>query len=238
MRLILTLLLATVLASAVLVAFPTVDLATAQVFYNGITFPIEANRPVETIRMALYAAEDVGFLLTLALTLRRQTFLNLAPRDWLFQMLIFLLGPGLLVNGILKRLWNRPRPFQITDFGGKADFSRAWAVSDQCCGYRSFVSGEMAGATALAICLTLILRANRQNLGPILYRAGLALTLSLPLFTAWQRLAAGRHFLSDVAIAALLTALLAAMLHRIVYRDRPPQALLTSQPIPPISRLP
>ena len=218
MRLIWALLLATLLASAAFAAFPTLDLATARLFNDGSSFPIAANRPVEALRMTLYAAEDAGFLLTLILILRRRPFLNLQPRQWLGQMLLFLLGPGLIVNGILKPFWGRARPFQITEFGGPAAFSRAWQVSDQCCGYKSFASGEMAGATALAICLTIILRANRLALGRNLYWMGLGIAALLPLVTAWQRMAAGRHFLSDIVISALLVSLLAALLHRVLRR--------------------
>ncbi|OZA14256.1 MAG: hypothetical protein B7Y02_04815 [Rhodobacterales bacterium 17-64-5] len=238
MRLVLALLAATCLASAVFVGWPAIDLGMARLFYDGTGFPVEADRLVETTRMALYAAEDAGFLATLVLTLRRRPFLHLAPRAWLFLMLVFLTGPGVLVNGLLKPVWNRARPFQTLDFGGKAQFTPAWSIGHDCCHFRSFVSGEMAGATALAVCLILILRANRTNLGPIRYGAGLALTAAVPLFTAWQRIAAGRHFLSDVVLAMLLTLLAAAALYRMTGRAAHSQALLTSQPIPPISRLP
>ena len=218
MRLILSLLLATLLASAVLVTFPSLDLATARLFYDGTAFPIAANRPVEAVRVALYAAEDLGFLLTLALAMRRRPFLNLTARQWLFQMLVYLLGPGLIVNGILKRFWGRARPFQVTEFGGSAPFSRAWAISDQCCGNTSFVSGEMAGATALAISLAMILHANRLRTGEKVYWLGLLATLALLLVTAWQRMAAGKHFLSDIVISALLVCLMAAVLQRMLPR--------------------
>lgn len=238
MRLVLSLLLATCLASAVFVAFPAIDLATARLFYDGAGFPIATSRPVETIRVTLYAAEDIGFLVALAATLRRRPFLGLATRTWLFQTLIFLLGPGLMVSAVLKPIWNRARPFQTIPFGGTAPFTPAWVIGGECCGHKSFVSGEMAGATALAICLFVVLRANRVRLGQVPYRVGGTLTLAIPTFTAWQRMAAGRHFLSDIVLAALLTLLLAAALHRMLGRPAESQALLTSQPIPPISRLP
>lgn len=218
MRLILVFILVTVLASAIFATFPAIDLGTAALFYNGTTFPIAANRPVETLRLALYAAEDIAFLIVLALTLLNRPRLNLAPRDWLFQLLIFLTGPGIVVNGILKRFWGRARPFQTTEFGGVQAFTPAWVVNPAGHGNASFVSGEMAGATALAICLTLILRANQASIRPQLRYVGMAAILSLPLFTAWQRMAAGKHFLSDVVIAALLIGLLAAILHRILYK--------------------
>lgn len=218
MRLILALLLATLLASAVFVAYPGLDLAAAALFYDGKAFPIAANRPVEAVRIALYTAEDLGFLVTVGLALLRRPFLNLTPRQWLFQMLVYLLGPGLIVNGVLKRFWGRARPFQVTEFGGSAPFSRAWAISNQCCGNTSFVSGEMAGATALAISLAMILHANRLRTGEKVYWLGLLATLALPLVTAWQRMAAGKHFLSDIVISALLVCLMAAVLQRMLPR--------------------
>lgn len=238
MRLILALLLATLLASAVLAALPGIDLAAAGAFYNGRVFPIAANRSVEAVRVALYWIEDLGFLVTLALALRGRPFLNLSGKDWLFQMLVYLLGPGLIVNAILKPFWGRARPFQVTSFGGSAPFSRAWAISDHCCGNTSFVSGEMAGATALAISLIMILRANRPRLGDSFYRMGIFAVLLLPLWTAWQRMAAGKHFFSDIVVSALLVCLLAAVLRRLLPRKAAPQPVLTSQLIPPISRLP
>ena len=39
-------------------------------------------------------------------------------RICLFLILVMLLGPGLLVNGVLKEYWGRPRPRNIIPFGG------------------------------------------------------------------------------------------------------------------------
>lgn len=220
MRLITALALATLLVSAIFAAFPAIDLASAALFYNGTAFPIAANRPVEALRMTLYVGEQLAFLVVLALALLNRPFLNLSPREWLFQMLVFLCGPGIIVNGILKQFWGRARPFQTTNFGGRQNFTRAWEVNPAGAGNSSFVSGEMAGATALAICLVLILRANRTRLNPIPYWIGIAATLSLPLITVWQRMAAGRHFLSDVVIAAFLISLLAAVLRLSLFGRR------------------
>jgi lipid A 4'-phosphatase len=212
LRLILVLLLATGLASAVFLAFPNLDLATARLFFDGTAFPIAANRPVEMMRQALFVAEDVGFLLSLGLSLRGKPWLDLPVRAWRYLMLVFVLGPGLLVNAVLKPIWDRARPFQIAEFGGTGHFTPAWVLGDPCCGYRSFVSGEMAGAVALAIGLAAVAKANR----------GLSLAvppiLALTLFTAWQRMAAGRHFLSDIVLAALLILTVGATLHHMLGR--------------------
>lgn len=211
--------IALLVASALFFAYPDLDLATARLFYDGITFPISGNPLVEALRNALIVAEDGAFVLVLGLSManRKAPILNLGPRDWLFQTMIFVLGPGLIVNGILKRFWGRARPFQIEEFGGTASFTKAWAFADQCAANCSFVSGEMAGATALAISITLVVNANRHQLSPGFYRMVQALSGALPLVTAWQRMAAGRHFLSDVVISALLVGLLVALQHRLFY---------------------
>lgn len=208
-------------ASLVFAAYPSLDLRVAALFYDGQSFPIASSRPVEALRVLLYMAEDVGFLLTLVFALvclRRGRVLCLGSRDWLYQAAIFLLGPGLVVNGIFKRFWGRARPYQITAFGGDKDFAPAWTISDQCAANCSFVSGEMAGATALSIALFIILRANRHRMTPASHRMAQGLALAIPLLTAWQRMAVGRHFLSDVVIASFLVAVLAALLRPVIYR--------------------
>lgn len=208
-------------ASILFYAVPALDLRVSGVFYDGRTFPVATLRPVEALRDLLIVAEDAWFLLTLACAWRAaggRRILRLARGDWLYQVMIFLLGPGLIVNGILKRLWGRARPFQVIPFGGDKAFSRAWVIADQCSGNCSFVSGEAAGATALAICLWLVLRVNRPMMGVMAQCLTLAAILAIPLLTVWQRIAAGRHFLSDVVIAALIVALLAALLQMVPSR--------------------
>ena len=56
------------------------------------------------------------------------------------------------------------------------------------------------------------MRANRTRITLGLMRAGQGLALAIPACTAWQRVAVGRHYLSDVVISAALIGLLAAVL--------------------------
>lgn len=208
-------------ALAVFVALPGADIATSRLFFDGTTFPVQENRAVEGVRLALYVAEDIAALVTLLITAialwgKRQV-LGLTARDWLFGFGVFALGPGLLVNGILKPVWGRARPWRVAEFGGPLTYTQPWQISDQCHGGCSFVSGEMAGAVALAIVLIMIMRANRIAMGKIGYGFGLAIAAALPLVTGWQRIAAGKHFLSDVVFAALFVALLASVLSRLFY---------------------
>ncbi|OYW12825.1 MAG: hypothetical protein B7Z55_17950, partial [Planctomycetales bacterium 12-60-4] len=48
-------------------------------------------------------------------------------RDWLraglFLMLVFAVGPGLIINTAFKQHWGRPRPHQLAQFGGEHEFA-------------------------------------------------------------------------------------------------------------------
>ena len=221
MRAVAAIAIAVLAASWIFIAYPSLDIATAKLFYDGAHFPIATNPWVEGLRNVLIWAEDGGFVLivVLAFASRKGPILMLTSRDWAFQALVFLLGPGLIVNGLLKRFWGRARPFMTQDFGGEKHFSRAWEFADQCARNCSFVSGEAAGATALAISICVVLRANTDRMPAYLYQMRLGLALLLPLVTAWQRMAAGRHYLSDVVMGTLLVVLVAALL-RWIYRPK------------------
>jgi membrane-associated PAP2 superfamily phosphatase len=66
-----------------------------------------------------------GALLVLLGSLRRQSWVRYRRRC-LFLILVVALGPGLLVNGLLKPGWSRPRPRQIEQFGGLYAYRPWW----------------------------------------------------------------------------------------------------------------
>jgi lipid A 4'-phosphatase len=55
-----------------------------------------------------------------------------------------ILGPGAAVNWGFKDHWQRARPYQVQQFGGTAQFTRATVMTDQCEANCSFVSGHVA----------------------------------------------------------------------------------------------
>jgi hypothetical protein len=114
-----------------------------------------------------------------------------------------------MVEMLTKPLWGRVRPAQVIEFGGSLQFSPPNEMVDFCARNCSFVSGEVSGATVTALALLLI----RLHLLRTLYKIAsivlLAAALCLPLAVALQRIAAGRHFLSDTIFAMLFTLLLA-----------------------------
>ena len=62
----------------------------------------------------------------------------------------------------------------------------------------------------------LILLRYRHRLSQPLYRTAQALSLASLGFVAWQRVASGGHFLSDVLLSILLISLIAAVLARLM----------------------
>lgn len=191
--------------------FPGLDRLVSSLFYNGQGFAVEQIRAVEAVRIALHSAENVVPFVALALcgvAVWRGPILRLGATDWLYGLCVFVIAPGLMANVITKPLWGRARPANILEFGGTLQYSQPWQFSDQCQAGCSFVSGEMAGATALALVLAMILQANPAvGIRAVLW----SVIWAIPCFTAWQRIAAGRHFLSDVVFGCLFTLVLASL---------------------------
>lgn len=210
--------------SIIFVVWPSVDLQITGWFFKGAGFPIAHNGPIEAFRLLLWDASLVVLALFLVMTLAsailRRPLLRLPLRTWAYGLTIYLLGPGILVNGILKAYWGRARPFSVSDFGGDRLFSRAYTISDQCSANCSFVSGEVAGSTAMAIGLWLILSAWRDTMPKAIHALLAAMIVAMPFVTGLQRVAAGNHFASDAILAGLFVALIAALL-RPMLRPRP-----------------
>lgn len=112
-------------------------------------------------------------------------------------VLALFLGPLLITNWILKEFWGRARPFQTSEFGGTAEFSLPGSIVDECARNCSFVSGEAAAAFWLLWLVPLL---------PLAWRVWGAIgVFGFASFVAGLRVAFGRHFFSDVAIAAALS---------------------------------
>jgi lipid A 4'-phosphatase len=105
----------------------------------------------------------------------------------LFLFLALVIGPGLLVNGILKAESGRARPHLIEQFGGDKIFTPPLMLADQCESNCSFVSGH-ASMGFYFIALAWVL-ANRRWL---YYGIGIGAIVGL------GRIVQGGHFLSDV----------------------------------------
>jgi len=209
---------ATVVLSAFFLLWPAVDIATSALFYQpGVGF-VAATDPA---LIALRRSNDVAMitivaalLASLAVKLRRPDRPSIiAPSHGLFLMATLALGPGILVNLVLKNHWGRPRPVMVDAFGGDAPYVAVWRITDYCVTNCSFVGGEASSAIWLTGLALVVPR--RWRLPTLIATAAYAVALSL------NRIAFGGHFLSDVLLAWCLTLLVMLMVYRFTI-ERPP----------------
>jgi lipid A 4'-phosphatase len=114
----------------------------------------------------------------------------------IFLIISALIGPGFVVNYVLKENWGRARPNVISEFGGEKRFHRAGVISDQCVSNCSFSSGHASMGyyfTSFAWIVPIYL----QNITFVA-------TFLFGTIVGVGRIAQGGHFLSDVAFSFLI----------------------------------
>lgn len=119
-----------------------------------------------------------------------------------YLLLTFALGSGLIIHGILKDHWGRPRPRQVIEFGGKQSFRPYYQpnISNQPEPSKSFACGHASlGFFFFAIAL---LGTIYQS--PLTYWVGIGFAWGLGGLLSMARIAQGGHFLSDTLASALI----------------------------------
>ncbi len=204
------------LTAIALLIEPNLDLAMAGLFFDDASgrFPLVRDPLLNFLRgqgglvvtgcMALAVAAVVVKLLM------PSRLLLIPGRAVIFLVATLAIGPGIMVNGIFKDHWSRPRPVQVTEFGGAERFMQWWDPRGTCERNCSFVSGEVAVAA--------------WTLGPAILvpapwriaTVGAALVFTLAM--AFMRMAFGAHFFTDVMFAFLMTALVIWTMHGLIFR--------------------
>lgn len=216
--------LAILLVSLIFLTLPGIDPWFTNLFYDDRAgFPMD-RLPAFT---ALRAAGDLA-VKALVIALIGAIVVKIArpwraapirPSHVLYLLSALVVGPGLVVNVLFKENWGRPRPDATAAFGGDAPFTEVWDMTDHCLGNCSFVSGEASAAIWLVAAAILL---------PLAWRPrGRIILFFFAIFLSFNRIAFGRHFLSDVLMAWALTALVLAVMHRLIV-EKPP-AWLTNE---------
>jgi len=141
----------------------------------------------------------------------------------LFLVLLLVVGPGLLVNTLLKDHWGRARPREIVEFGGKYAFSQPWqkGVSGQ---NSSFPSGH-ASVGFYLMAPWFILRQRNRKQGLLWLSGG----LGYGSLVGAARIMQGGHFVSDVLWAGGIVYIAGELLALLLQPDRPLQVDPTGQ---------
>jgi lipid A 4'-phosphatase len=198
--------------------YPQLDLMISAPF-NAMT--IGGNNFAARLYPPLMLARDAGLwtgtlliapvvaALIIKLILPRRKLL-ISGRALVFLIATMLLAPGLMANVLLKDHWGRPRPIDVTQFGGTDRFVAWWDPRGGCPNNCAFVSGDVSG-TFWTIA--------PAALAPPQWRAlayGAAFTLGATMSA--MRVMAGGHFASDVIFAGVFTFLIIWLAHGLIYR--------------------
>lgn len=219
------LLVTTVATGLVFGLYPQFDLQISGLFYDPVrrTWPADHtalfgfHRNLSILVTAILVIIVVGARALAAIRRREASVITRRVAGVLIGSL--LLGPGLIANVLLKPYWGRPRPGEVTAFGGTLDFTAWWNPHGQCDSNCSFVSGEESLAVWL-FAWAVVLPARYR--GPALVVAALH-----SAFMAAGRLTTGAHFASDLLFAVMVTGWSIWLMHWLLLRA--PRAATTSR---------
>ena len=209
------------LSSAFFWLFPDVDLDMSELFYRkaGGFFlahdhALELVRRIGTDLSWAYGLLAVGLMVAgLVLKAHRGELI----RRGAFLTGVMLIGPGILVNLVLKDNWGRARPRNLVEFGGTLPYSKVWEIVPYCKTNCSFVSGEAAAAFALLATVWIV---------PERYRLKLAVPLlALVSLISLDRVMFGGHFLSDTLLSWMIVLIVILVLDRLILQRKADRVL-------------
>ncbi len=127
-------------------------------------------------------------------------------------VLTFLLGPGLLINGILKTYWGRPRPCEVNVLGGDQEYRKVWQPEGPGVG-KSFTCGHCSVAFAM------ISAASFFPTSPAAQLAVFFASVIVGVVMGIARMVQGGHFAGDVLWSFVLTIIVWRVIHVLVFRS-------------------
>jgi lipid A 4'-phosphatase len=190
---------------------PQIDLSASGLFYApGRGFFLKSWPPIEflyhSISWLAWAMVLVIGIGAVWLLLAGRPLWRLDRKALWFLAMSTALGPGLVVNTVLKDHWGRARPVQIAQFGGGSEFTPAPLPARQCARNCAFPSGHAALGFSL-VAFAFLIRPGAAR------RVAAAAALGVGALVGLARIAQGAHFLSDVVYAGLVVYGTTAALH-------------------------
>lgn len=151
------------------------------------------------------------------------TKLKQLHRYFLVIVLTAILGPGVMVNGILKNYWSRPRPRQVEEFGGQWIYRHPHQPGIPGKG-ESFPCGHCT--MGFLFCSLMIFRKKNYWLA----YGGAATGLILGSFLSIARIVQGAHFLLDTLWSMGILLMLPIALYLLIIKF-PGNTVHASQPM-------
>ena len=195
---------------------PTLDVYISNLFYYGDKqFSIQGYYPVSILFRKILLPLLLIYVFILPFILR---FLPLEKIYFGYKFslseIVYVWVSGavtmlLFVNVILKNMWGRARPNDVSYFNGFQDFTPWYKISDACSSNCSFVSGD----SSVGFFLIVFYFITKKN-------AYLYLGLILGSLLGFIRIAAGGHFFSDIIfsqIVVTVTILVSFVLYKKFY---------------------
>ena len=137
-------------------------------------------------------------------------------REGVFLILVLAIGSGLVAHFILKEGWPRPRPKQIIEFGGQAEFHPLTSLERRIGSYRSLPCGH---ATMGFYFIALVSIGQKWKNKPLIW-AGILTAIFYGAFLSYNRMAQGAHFFSDILVSFFVMGLTAYLLTPVLYYER------------------
>lgn len=201
-----------ILSSLYFVFFPHIDLYISSLFYKNHDFIANNTWWGDFLYHSLKPVVIVGAVAPLLIWIynkaKNKNVLHVTGKKVGYILLVLAIGPGLIVNATFKDHWGRPRPGQITQFGGTEKFSPAFVITDQ--KGASFSCGHNSGAFFL---LALALLATRRR------KFWLSLVFVYGILISFVRIAEGGHFFSDTVVSFFVVYITAFALYGYMFQN-------------------
>lgn len=192
------------LATGILAWFnQSIDLYISSLFFKNNTFYLKD-------KLLFYLAYEFGtlpawFVGIACLVVYCFSFVSISLKaikpQIIYLLLSLIIGPGLIVNVLLKDNWGRPRPVQTENFGGEQSYQKFYQPNfNNPTPSKSFPSGHASAGFYFMSFIFLARRIRNEELD----QWGRNLTLSLGLLLGITRIVQGGHYFSDVWMSAIV----------------------------------
>jgi lipid A 4'-phosphatase len=156
---------------------------------------------------------SVSSLILLGVSFFKTTLLKYR-KILLFLTCVMAIGPGLVVNTILKDNWGRPRPRNVVEFGGNYQYEKPLEIDSSSKG-KSFPCGHASMGFYL-MSFFFIFRQNKKKLAYIFLLIGIISGCLIGM----ARIVQGGHFASDVIWAGGIVYLVAVSAYYLLKMDK------------------